>query len=284
MVGVLTVVAVVRSGAATCIGDCDGNGSVSIGEILTGVTIALGTTTVEACSGLDSNGDGRVTITELVGAVGAALHGCARFPMGAYFWPDHAYGEIGSALGDLAAFGLNTVVAYYEYVKPDVPPFSGQPDCHGLVRDAPLGRVWRPVADSEGAQRLAATVACVGISPHYQGWMFDEPELTGYDPALLEHVVGLLRAADPHHRVWVNFNPFATDDQVRGFAALASIVGFDIYPISEQIPRPLTAVGTYTQRMRDLAAPDVPVWLLGPSQRRWAGAAAAAARAALHGL
>jgi len=259
-----------------CVGDCSGDGAVTIDELLIGISILLGAAVPAQCPELDRNGDQLVTVDEIVTAVGVTLAGCPdlpRFPVGAYFWPDHAYGQTGSALGDLAAFGLNTVVAYYEYVKPDVPPFSGQPDCHGLVREAevsgidffigaPRGDQVRPLDEPALAARLQATIDCVGASPRYQGWMFDEPELTGYDAPLLERATRLLRTLHSRHRVWVNFSPFATDEQFQNLGATADIVGFDIYPISDVGPRPLTAVGEYTRRARDLAAPDTEVWMI----------------------
>lgn len=54
-------------------GDCDGNGVVTISELVTGVNIALGRRPLEECPAFDTNGDGRVGIEELVQAVNAAL-------------------------------------------------------------------------------------------------------------------------------------------------------------------------------------------------------------------
>ncbi len=53
----------------TLVGDCDGDGRVSIGELVTGVGIALGNRDLEACPFLDANGDGRITVGELIAAV-----------------------------------------------------------------------------------------------------------------------------------------------------------------------------------------------------------------------
>lgn len=60
-----------------CVGDCDGLGSVSINELITGVNIALGNLPLDRCPDFDANGDGRVSIGELIGAVRNALSGCA---------------------------------------------------------------------------------------------------------------------------------------------------------------------------------------------------------------
>ena len=64
-------------GSITCVGDCDGNGSVSVGELVTGVNIALGSQSVDRCRAFDSSGNQRVEISELVAAVNRALNGCA---------------------------------------------------------------------------------------------------------------------------------------------------------------------------------------------------------------
>jgi uncharacterized delta-60 repeat protein len=61
---------------AACIGDCNGDGSVTVDELLTMVNIVLGTTDVSACNAGDTNGDGEVTIDEILAAVNVALTSC----------------------------------------------------------------------------------------------------------------------------------------------------------------------------------------------------------------
>ena len=58
---------------AAIIGDCNGDGAVTIDELVTGVAIALGVTPLAQCPPFDANGDGVVSIDELVRAVAAAL-------------------------------------------------------------------------------------------------------------------------------------------------------------------------------------------------------------------
>jgi hypothetical protein len=66
------------TGAATpCAGDCNGNGAVSVDELVRGVGAALGNVPVATCTAIDTNGDGQIAVNELVGAVGSALSGCA---------------------------------------------------------------------------------------------------------------------------------------------------------------------------------------------------------------
>ena len=63
--------------APQCGGDCDGDGTVTVAELVTGVSIALGTRPIAACESLDVGGDGRVTVDEALAAVHHALRGCA---------------------------------------------------------------------------------------------------------------------------------------------------------------------------------------------------------------
>lgn len=60
-----------------CAGDCNGDGTVAINELVVGVNIALGSAAVSTCPAVDGNGDGMATINELVAAVNNALGGCS---------------------------------------------------------------------------------------------------------------------------------------------------------------------------------------------------------------
>jgi hypothetical protein len=59
-----------------CSGDCDGNGTVDVGELIRGVNIALGLAAAADCPAFDQDGDGQVVVNELIAAVNAALVGC----------------------------------------------------------------------------------------------------------------------------------------------------------------------------------------------------------------
>jgi hypothetical protein len=50
---------------------------VTVDELIKGVNIALGTTSVDTCRDMDANRDDAVTINELIAAVNHALLGCA---------------------------------------------------------------------------------------------------------------------------------------------------------------------------------------------------------------
>jgi hypothetical protein len=64
-------------GPPPCTGDCNLDGTVTVGELITGVNIALGNAAAEACAAFDGNADGQVTVDELVAAVSRLLLGCA---------------------------------------------------------------------------------------------------------------------------------------------------------------------------------------------------------------
>lgn len=59
-----------------CVGDCNRNRLVTVDELVTGVTIALGTRPIGDCPTFDGNEDELLSIDELIDAVNAALAGC----------------------------------------------------------------------------------------------------------------------------------------------------------------------------------------------------------------
>ena len=63
-----------------CTGDCNGDGRVTIGEILKCINMLLGIHPLvvepHECSAIDINRNGRVEIVEIVAAVDSVLNGC----------------------------------------------------------------------------------------------------------------------------------------------------------------------------------------------------------------
>lgn len=64
--------------ALACIGDCDRDRAVSVNELVTGVSIALDTASIERCPAAGCSPDQRVGVDCLVQAVNAALAGCSH--------------------------------------------------------------------------------------------------------------------------------------------------------------------------------------------------------------
>lgn len=59
-----------------CAGDCDGDGRITVDELMTGISISLGETPAADCAAIDVDRDDQVGVNELVGAVAWALEGC----------------------------------------------------------------------------------------------------------------------------------------------------------------------------------------------------------------
>jgi len=60
-----------------CPGDCDGDGTVNVSELIRAVNIALGLAAVDECLISDLDRNGEVTVNELIRAVNTALAGCS---------------------------------------------------------------------------------------------------------------------------------------------------------------------------------------------------------------
>jgi hypothetical protein len=73
---VIGVIVGPSAGWASCGGDCNGDGQVTMPELITGIDIALGRTAPNACPAFDQDRDGAVRVHELLAAVHFALTGC----------------------------------------------------------------------------------------------------------------------------------------------------------------------------------------------------------------
>ncbi|HSP98535.1 MAG TPA: S8 family serine peptidase [Candidatus Dormibacteraeota bacterium] len=71
--GLIDPLAAIDLVQAATAGDCNGDGLVTIDEIIIGVRIALGDAPAATCAAVDTDGDGAVSIAELITAVGEAL-------------------------------------------------------------------------------------------------------------------------------------------------------------------------------------------------------------------
>ena len=80
--------------SGTCIADCNDDAAVTVNELVTGVTIALGSAALDLCPAADCAREGAVSISCLVQAVNAALEGCVNVPT-----PSAIEGPITSGMG-----------------------------------------------------------------------------------------------------------------------------------------------------------------------------------------
>lgn len=77
LVGLMLCTAPVQSASAQCTGDCNGDGEISIDDLVTVVNVSLGSMPMAVCANADTEpADGRVTIAEMVRSVRGALYGC----------------------------------------------------------------------------------------------------------------------------------------------------------------------------------------------------------------
>jgi len=60
-----------------CNGDCNGDGSVAVNELVQAVGIALDEQAVGSCPAADRDDDGAVTVDEILDATQNALHACS---------------------------------------------------------------------------------------------------------------------------------------------------------------------------------------------------------------
>jgi hypothetical protein len=74
----LVLVAAAPSQAHRCVGDCDASDTVSVGELILGVRIALAQASIFACVSYDADFDRRVSVDELLVAVNNAFSNCGH--------------------------------------------------------------------------------------------------------------------------------------------------------------------------------------------------------------
>ena len=75
-VAALCALAPRASVAQTCAGDCNGDGQVSVDEMIVAANVVLGTLDVRACPGIASGSDGAARIDDAVAAVRGSLGQC----------------------------------------------------------------------------------------------------------------------------------------------------------------------------------------------------------------
>jgi hypothetical protein len=64
-----------------CTGDCNRTGAVTLDEEISLVTMALEGASAAPCTAADPDDNDRITIEEIVAAVGKMIEGCAPAPL-----------------------------------------------------------------------------------------------------------------------------------------------------------------------------------------------------------
>jgi uncharacterized repeat protein (TIGR03806 family) len=123
----LALLAAARAAGGACVGDCDGDGRVTIAELVTGVSVALGSIDVATCPAFDRDGDGAVRVDELLAAVLAASSGCAGGPTPTAT-PASGETRCRAAVGTAVAFDPTA-------------PFCDLLSSYGMFRGAPAAQV-----------------------------------------------------------------------------------------------------------------------------------------------
>lgn len=116
-----------------CVGDCDGTSSVEVSDLVRCVGNALGSAL--PCQSCDIDGDGFVSINEIVAAVNAALNGCDG---GDIYEPDDTLaGARPIACGDEQVHDLSTY-GDQDWVVFDAPAGTGVVLVTGAAGDGPI--------------------------------------------------------------------------------------------------------------------------------------------------
>jgi hypothetical protein len=126
----------------SCVGDCNGDGMVTIDEILLGMNMALGTAASDGCLALDANHDDLITVDEILQAVNDALGACPAPPRATFdeiqqtiFTPSCAVATCHDSQSHVANLVLEAGQAYAQLVN--VPPDTFAASQAGLLRVKP---------------------------------------------------------------------------------------------------------------------------------------------------
>jgi len=143
LVAVLAVSSAGQARAQGCAGDCNGDGSLTLAELIGGVAIALGEQPASGCAAIDGDGNGAVRVDEVTRATAAQLSNCAPPAAAGPRAPGLVTMQIGSANGNpgdivtfdvvldtggLSVAGVQLDIAFLS-AAPVAPRSNGRPDC-----------------------------------------------------------------------------------------------------------------------------------------------------------
>jgi hypothetical protein len=152
---VATSPAYAQGGDIPCVGDCAIDGSVTVDEIVVGVSIALGQSGIDRCVMFDRSRDGFVTVDEILAAVAAALSGCRQNqPPTAGDLPD--YFTYPDQEVRIVLAGMDADDDHIEFSAAELPP--------GAAIDSATGELsWMPSETDVGSYLVSYTVTDDGL-------------------------------------------------------------------------------------------------------------------------
>lgn len=141
----LSLLAAAPAGATGCGGDCDGDGTVTVAELVTMINVALGERQLDDCTPGDADGNGSIEVDDLIRAINHALLGCSdvepipfKTRVDHPFEPYFVYGTTfdGSSWGKFTLRVSDPQTVYFQdanraafhqdFVRSTLPPYIGK--------------------------------------------------------------------------------------------------------------------------------------------------------------
>jgi hypothetical protein len=205
----------------SCTGDCSGDNRVTVDELLTGVNIALGQLSVDACRIFDSSGDGAVTIDELLEAVNRALDGCAPLspspttPIASVTRTVTATPKMTSVSPNTTPTATAPPPTFTRTATPTMSPVLMSPTPTRSATYTPM-----PAPTTPGTGHLYCRTSVLAIPDHDENGVGDSITITDQftitdlnvrvqveHPYVGDVAVALFRSEDPGSFLWLIFQP-----------------------------------------------------------------------------
>jgi len=122
---------------ADCAGDCNLDGAVTVDDVLTLVTIAIGDRPLAACPAGDGNDDAAITIDDILAAVANALNGCPLPPPTPTATPSPSPSPVATATASPTPTLTATATTQPSASPTTTPPSTWTPTVTGTATPAP---------------------------------------------------------------------------------------------------------------------------------------------------